>query len=365
MKKYQILSLLILIVLVGIGCDQEMLLTDFTDYDFDYEPEIRIEALLNMEYPLETVVRIDYSMSVNDTTIFNGRDDDGDWIGYYDVNGNGQWDLDEPLNDDLGGDGMPSTEFEMLNPDDGEGDGLPTNGEPHIDELDEIICQLHDSTFTVELYNVSTGAKVADFTWLAQADSFEVMENSFSEITEIVWYGGYKLTNLLEPLDYSIAYEFRISRGSTVITAAFQPEEPVEFLTVFFPMNNDTLLVTAADSLAPIWTTGTNPLVYWITIEKIYRPDSIDVVDDYATMPIDLENGIYIGADFTDWRTSGLYRYTVYVPSVEYGQYVYSSLPITDSSVSNWRDQDGEVVLGIAGSLAPKSIYARIDKGDQ
>jgi len=344
------------------NCDKEMLLTDFTDYEFDYQPELRIEAFLNTEFPERTVVRIDYSMSVTDTSIFNGRDDDGDWMPFEDENKNSRWDAGEPLNDDLGEDGMPGEIDGFIQPDEGEGDGLPTVGEPHIDELDEIIPQLHDSTFTVSLHKFSTGAKVADFGWQTRADSSVLTYYYETEEKEVFWFGGYKLTNLTEPIDYQEKYEFKVNKGSDEYRASFQPERPVEFLTDFFTMNNDTLIVTEADSLAPIWSTGSDPIVFWVVVERIFRPDSIVIVTDSPAMPLIQQNGLYIGGDFINFYFPGLYRWTVYVPSQNYGRYVYSSLPITDSSISNWRSQNGDVIMGCAGSMAAKSIYVRIDK---
>ena len=357
----RLMFVVITILLFG-GCEEEMLLTEFTDYQFQYDPELRIEAILNTENPEQTVVRIDYSIPITDTTIFNGRDDDGDWRPFEDLNGNGKWDESEPLNDDLGEDGESSVDNEYSEKDEGEGDGLPTAGEPHVDELDEILGQLHDSTQTVELYNYTTGTKVADFEWQTVADSLIISEDGDDEIEEIVRYGGYKISTVIDSIDYDDEYLFRISGGSRVIEAAFQPEPPVTFLTDFFTMNNDTLMVTEEDSLAPIWTTGSEPIVYWVKIERIFQPDSIEIIADHPATPISLENGIYLGGDFTTFYFPGLYRWTVYVPSHNYGQYVYSSLPITDSSISNWRDENDNVVLGCAGSMAGRSIYVRIDK---
>ncbi|MCH7820335.1 MAG: T9SS type A sorting domain-containing protein [Candidatus Marinimicrobia bacterium] len=63
-------------------------------------------------------------------------DEDGDWIGYTDLNGNGQWETGEPLNDDLGMDGIgPDNPF-YPGEDTGEGDGIPTSGEPNFDQTD-------------------------------------------------------------------------------------------------------------------------------------------------------------------------------------------------------------------------------------
>ena len=63
-------------------------------------------------------------------------DEDGDWEAFNDKNSNGQWDLGEPLNDDLGADGIGPFDEAYSGRDAGEGDGQPTHGEPDFDEKD-------------------------------------------------------------------------------------------------------------------------------------------------------------------------------------------------------------------------------------
>ena len=67
----------------------------------------------------------------------NNIDDDHDWIPYTDLNGNGKWDPDEPLNNDVGRDGVGPQDPQYKGPDEGEGDGIPTHGEPNFDETDK------------------------------------------------------------------------------------------------------------------------------------------------------------------------------------------------------------------------------------
>jgi len=64
------------------------------------------------------------------------NDEDCDWEAYTDVNGNGVWDTEEPLNNDVGEDGVGPYELHYTGPDAGEGDGMPTNGEPNYNETD-------------------------------------------------------------------------------------------------------------------------------------------------------------------------------------------------------------------------------------
>lgn len=63
-------------------------------------------------------------------------DEDCDWTPYTDVNGNGVWDLGEPLNDDVGKDGIGPYHDGYEGPDEGEADGLPSYQEPNYNETD-------------------------------------------------------------------------------------------------------------------------------------------------------------------------------------------------------------------------------------
>ncbi len=69
----------------------------------------------------------------------DGIDNDGDWKSFTDINGNGVWDADqnEPLNDDVGKDGVGPFDRQYSGPDQGEGDGIPTDGEPNFDKTDK------------------------------------------------------------------------------------------------------------------------------------------------------------------------------------------------------------------------------------
>ncbi|HLP16895.1 MAG TPA: hypothetical protein VK470_11585 [Bacteroidota bacterium] len=84
---------------------------------------------------------------------WNGIDDDGDgmvderrddnidnnnnWVKFEDTNKNGVWDIGEPINDDLGHDGVGPFDPQYVNADEGEADGKPTHGEPNFDETDK------------------------------------------------------------------------------------------------------------------------------------------------------------------------------------------------------------------------------------
>ncbi len=66
----------------------------------------------------------------------DGLDNNGNWVPFTDSNKNGKWDFGEPLNDDLGADGIGPYDEGYSGVDLGEGDGLPSHGEPSFDEKD-------------------------------------------------------------------------------------------------------------------------------------------------------------------------------------------------------------------------------------
>lgn len=63
-------------------------------------------------------------------------DEDLDWVGFEDANGNGSWDPGELLHDDYGRDGLGPYDLNYPGPDAGEADGIPTPGEPNFDQTD-------------------------------------------------------------------------------------------------------------------------------------------------------------------------------------------------------------------------------------
>ena len=92
------------------------------------------------------------------------EDEDCDWTPYTDLNGNEVWDPGEPLNDDLGEDGVGPYDLHYTEPDEGEADGMPTNGEPNYngtdpDESDQIgltgfrVFAVHDYELTDDEQN--------------------------------------------------------------------------------------------------------------------------------------------------------------------------------------------------------------------
>ena len=94
-----------------------------------------------------------------DESMQDGIDNDGDWETFTDWNLNGSWDTGEPINDDLGRDGVGPDDPQYIRPDaDGsEANGFPDPGEPNFDEKDlDEADQIGLTGFVVEPYSNST-----------------------------------------------------------------------------------------------------------------------------------------------------------------------------------------------------------------
>ncbi len=240
-----------------------------------------------------------------------------------------------------------------------------------MDEYDEILPLIHETGATITLVEKAhPQTLVMDFVWMAVADSFEaftVLEAGINTADDLVWewvtYGGYRPIPGDYSIDYDMEYEFQIGSGGRLITGPVEPLRPPTFI-VDDPVDSldaDTLRIDLNESSRFRWTTEQAASVFWVTVELVLGPDSLQLVTTHpAGATGQLEDGSWIGEDILSLYFPGLYRWTVAVPSRSYGAYFYSNLPMRDEQLSNLRDDEGKVVLGIAGSSAIKIQYVRL-----
>ena len=171
------------------SCIKEIDITKFSDQYGDFEQELRIEALI-LPADSTAIIRIDKTIAIDNETLFNCQDDNGNWTGSScvcdETNVNNQCPKDEndcaaigglwlvtesnpfldgycdlsvieesnclnqifnlewSIIDDVGEDGQlgdPTDEdedFDTDEPSKGEGNGIPDCGEPNVDDLEEI-----------------------------------------------------------------------------------------------------------------------------------------------------------------------------------------------------------------------------------
>lgn len=361
---------LILLALVSVSCTEELSIADFAEDFESYEVEIRIEGVLDQNDFSKSIIRVDRTVLVTDTSLFNGRDDNGDWESYTDENGNGVWDEGEPLNDDIGG--------AFRGPEDipeGRGNGIPDPGEPHVDDFIEVLPQVHDSSMvSVVLRDSENASLVAEFVWKSQAATFDVSfgpggppelaaQNPYIRYT----YGAYvpDVQYLAVQLDSSKQYTVEITTPAGKIISATTDiiTSPQNLTWENTTWVNDTL-VTPANNIAYLtWNNPNESLFGSLKLDLYFRPDSIKGFYAYtrAAFEEDLITGLPVFRESFIGFPLGMYRITLSSINNSYGNYIYSGLPLRDREMSNWRDQNGNVVLGSLGSSSSFTFFLRLE----
>lgn len=122
---------------------------DFQDNDQDGLTDERRDnnAISYIEHPQDDPFLVDVFQDTVEFRNFYGypweehwdADENADWTTYLDVNENGVWDQGEPLNDDVGSDGIGpfSLDYTEPDPDGTEANGKPDQGEPNFGILDK------------------------------------------------------------------------------------------------------------------------------------------------------------------------------------------------------------------------------------
>jgi len=370
--KYMNLQMTILLPLLLIilgACTEELSIADFADDFENYEVELRIEGILDHSNFSKSIIRIDRTILVTDTSLFNGFDDNGDWESYTDENGNGKWDEGEALNDDVGG--------EFQGPDQpplGQGNGIPDPGEPHVDDYIEVLPQVHDSSMvSVVLRDSLSSALVAEFIWEAQAVSFDVSfgpggppdvaaQNPYIRYT----YGGYvpEAQYAGVQLDSSRSYTVEITTPSGRIISASTDiiPSPKNLNWENTTWDNDTLVTPANNYAYLTWNNPPKSFFGALKLDLYFRPDSIKEFYSYtrAAFKIDSKTDLPLFQENFVGFPLGMYHLTISSINNSYGNYIYSGLPLSDRALSNWRDQDGNVVIGNLGSRSSFSFYLRL-----
>ena len=184
MKTYKILLIIIGLV-SSYSCEKELSITEFSDDFSNYEPELRIEALI---LPTENtaIVRVDKSVLITDTSLYDCIDNDygrktlqdcedmgGIWHGDADstLASCGDWNL---LIHDVGIDGEKGDPFdddgdcadcsygntqcqENCREEDsiGENNGTPDCNEPNVDNYNELLPNIHEDKCIISMIKVN------------------------------------------------------------------------------------------------------------------------------------------------------------------------------------------------------------------
>jgi len=214
------------------SCIKEIDVMEFSDQYSDFEQELKVEALI-LPSGNTAIIRIDKTIAIDNETLFNCQDDNGDWVGSActctekNINDQcpkyqneciligGNWiitpdieqlegycnleqidefsctspiyNLEWSIIDDLGEDGElgdPTDEDGDSNTDEpsqGEGNGVPDCGEPNVDDLEEITelsGEIHEQNCSIVqiIYNDN---QICNFEYSASAGTIYQGESEF------------------------------------------------------------------------------------------------------------------------------------------------------------------------------------------
>lgn len=316
------LLLLVLLSILWMSCEKKLNIADFKDEFGNYQPELKVEGLLRLERPEHSIIRIIRSSRITDNDLYNKKDDDGDGI---------------------------------------------------IDEYDEVVALVQDTSATVTVTNLNSGVEI-EFHYVAVADSaVHYEEDDDDHETEVmVPYGGYKPVSTDFQLEAYAEYKLEIYSGefNKTITAVTTVYPQVEFIDTLYAFNGDIVTVTASDKKEFFWKSDKQVTAYYITSEELESIDNpsgnSDFINSYAqTRDNDLTKkyrDVSVGSGAIWWVAGSdiVLRYTVEALSPDYGRYIFSDLPLNDPQRSNLRDENGNPVMGCFGAIAAKSIYVVI-----
>ena len=210
----------------------------------------------------------------------DGIDNDGDWVPYADLNENGEWDADEnePLNDDLGKDGVGPFDPQYSGPDQGEGDGVPTDGEPRFDKTDKDESDQIGLT-AVSIYRLGQGGtgggwpKDDESMWLKMSSAAFDTSLQRANISMVFASGAF-------PLDQGLRERFSMALvfGQTLEEIIFNKETVQEIYNANYnfskPPLKPTLTAVASDKKV---------FLYWNSIAEESRDAFMGFENDDPT----------------------------------------------------------------------------------
>lgn len=356
-----------------------------THYDLDKFEEFYL--------PLE-------QMPAMQTGVWWTGDEDMDWMTFTDLNENGVWDSGEPLNDDVGIDGLGPNHSNYPGIDEGEGNGRPDPGEPNFDGLDK------DESDQIGL----TGFQVFDVHRYELRDdeqNFKLFSEALPPIDDIVLEGGRNLGMFFSsgpfPLKagqterFSMALifaekDFNDPRDISNSSLARKKETVQQIYNADYqfarPPDKSTLTAIAGDGMVTLYwddraEQSYDPFLGEYDFEgyMIYRStepnfeENLLITDAYGNTiyqkplaQFDLKNGIkglhpvpVNGVQFNLGNDSGL-RHSYIDRDVINGQTYYYALVAYDRGFVE-RDEDGNYVVGTDGvvrGISPSTTSAII-----
>jgi len=320
----KIIILIILLSTLWFSCEKELNITDFEDDFGNYEPELKVEGLLQQDKPEDSIIRIIKTSSVTDIDVFDGEDNDND-------------------------------------------------GE--VDEYDEVLPLVQDTSASVKVVNLTSGDEF-EFIYVTEADSFphwgDDEHADFENDVSMISYAGYKPKSNDFKVNAGDEYRLEIysEKFDLTITGVTSVYPPVEFIDTLYTFDEDLVVMKESDDKELFWKSDLAVTSYYARFSEIIPISEQDFEEEYLFgFKTSRDN------DLTkEYKTNSIGRQAIWgiIPgtimkltvealSPEYGKYIFSSLPMNDPERSNLTDQNGDPVLGCFGASAAQSIYIIVE----
>ncbi len=326
------ISLVMLLVMTSLSCERELDVADFRDDFGNYQPELKVEGRLQQDNPEDSIIRIIRTVAITESDVFNGIDDDGD-------------------------------------------------GE--IDEYDETLPLIQDTTAIVTVTNLNSGEEY-EFQYVTVAEKFLIRnyEDAVGESERKVFAdGGYKPKSDRFQVELYAQYRLEIYSKAfdQTITGVTTVYPPVEFINIdtLSIIDDDRITLKSDGEKAIYWRSDFDVTSYFVTVATVVEllgrslenEQFVESVSSYSSSrdkDLTEKHGVSIGIEnfFVNREANAgkILSITVEALSPEYGRYIFSSLPLNDAQRSNLRDQDGKPVMGAFGATAAKSIQVVIEE---
>ena len=305
------ISMIMLLSTICLSCERELDVADFRDDFGNYQPELKVTGRLRQDNPADSIIRIIRTEAITDSDVFDGIDNDGDG---------------------------------------------------RIDEYDETLPLIQDTTAIVSVTNLKSGEEY-EFQYVELADRIVIRynEDSFGGgVTNEIPDGGYKPKSNRFQVELYAPYRIEVYSKAfdKTITGVTTVYPPVEFIDIdtLLTFDDDHITLKTNDEKAIFWKSDLNVTSYFVTVdvsERIHedKPGSGFVTSTSYSSSRDNDltekHGVSVGKEnfivSRDSNAGKVLRITVEALSPEYGSYVFSSLPLNDARRSNLRDQDGNL----------------------
>ncbi len=305
---------------IWFACDKDVSITEFRDEFGNYQSELKIEALLQQDQPGNSIVRIIRTSAITDNDMYNGIDDDNDGL---------------------------------------------------IDEEDEVITGVQDTSATVKVINMNSGEET-EFEYVAVADSLQRFDEDNNNLI-LIPYGGYKpkSTNfqIEEYADYKIEIVSKdFNKTVTGITTVYPA---VQFIDTLYTFQDSMVTMHVDDEKEIFWKSDLDVTAYYVSYYELTWGAANEWIAEYLDSFLNTRdndftkkyNNASIGREVifgVDYET--VLKITIEALSPEYGRYVFSELPLKDPKRTNLRDKNGNPVMGCFGAIAAKNIYVIIEE---